>query len=139
VKTNPGARAAQKALAREMTQLVHGPERLAGAIKASEVLFGGSLDGLSAEDFQDVIAEAPARDLERARLEGAGFPLIEALVHSGLAPSKGQARKDIEGGGIYVNNVKEPDIARTLTPADILFGSYILLRKGKRTYAVLKL
>jgi len=67
------------------------------------------------------------------------MPLIANLVHAGLAPSNGQARKDIEGGGIYVNNVKCPDITRTLTTADLLFGKYILLRKGKRTYAVLSI
>lgn len=139
LQKNPGARLAQKTLAREMTRLVHGEARLAGAIKASEVLFGGSLDGLSAEDFQDVIAEAPSKEFERAKLDGAGAPIIDALVHSGLAPSKGQARKDVEGGGIYVNNVKVPDLTRTLTAADILFGDYVLLRKGKRTYAVLRL
>jgi tyrosyl-tRNA synthetase len=138
-QANPGAREAHKALAREVTRLVHGEERLAGAIKASEVLFGGSLEGLSAQDFQDVIAEAPAKEFERAKLAGAGASLIDLLVHAGLAPSKGQARKDIEGGGIYVNNVKAPDIARTVTSADILFGGYVLLRKGKRTYAVLRL
>lgn len=134
---NPGARGAQKALAREMTNLVHGPERLAGAIKASEVLFGGSLDGLAAEDFQDVIAEAPNKAIEPARLAGAGTGLADILVHSGLAPSKGQARKDIEGGGIYVNNVRAADIGRAVTAADVIFGRHILLRKGKRTYAVL--
>ena len=136
LKANPGARIAQKTLAREMTRLVHGEVRLAGAIKASEVLFGGALDGLTAEDFQDVIAEAPSKELERAKLEGAGSALIDLLVFTGLAPSKGQARKDIEGGGIYVNNVKVPEIARTVTAADIIFGNSVLLRKGKRTYAV---
>jgi tyrosyl-tRNA synthetase len=135
---NPGAREANRALAREVTRLVHGPERLAGAIKASEVLFGGSLDGLGAEDFQDVIAEAPSKDLEAAKLAGAGTSLIDLLVHAGLAPSKGQARKDIEGGGIYVNNVRAGEITRVVTTADVIFDRYVLLRKGKRTYAVLR-
>lgn len=135
---NPGLREAHKALAREVTRLVHGETRLAGAIKASEVLFGGTLDGLSPDDFLDVASEAPNKDLEKAKLAAPGLTLIDALVHAGLAPSRGQARKDIEGGGIYVNNVKAPDITRTLSEADVIFDSYILLRKGKRTYAVLK-
>lgn len=138
VTNSPGARVAQKTLAREMTRLVHGEERLAGAIKASDVLFGGTLDGLSAEDFKDVAAEAPNKDLEKSKLDGAGTSLIDLLVHSGLAPSKGQARKDVEGGGIYVNNVRAADVARAVTQADVVFGGYVLLRKGKRTYAVLK-
>ncbi len=135
---NPGAREAHRALAREVTRLVHGEARLAGAIKASEVLFGGALDGLSAEDFQDVIAEAPSKDIERIKLAAPGITLIDLLVHTALAPSKGQARKDIEGGGIYVNNVKVADITRAVTEADVIFGSNVLLRKGKRTYAVVK-
>jgi len=93
----------------------------------------------SEETFRDVVGEIPTKDLERAKLDGAGAALTDLLVHSGLAPSKGQARKDIEGGGIYVNNVKSPDITRALTSADLLFGKYVLLRKGKRTYAVLSL
>ena len=108
----PESRVAQRALAREMTLLVHGADRLAGALKASEVLFGGSLEGLTAEEFQDVAGEAPHKALERDRLNGAGFTLIDALVHAGLATSKGQARKDVEGGGIYVNNVRVNDAAR---------------------------
>ena len=65
--------------------------------------------------------------------------MTEALVLVQLAPSKGQARKDIEGGGVYVNNIKATDIARILGEADLLFGKFVLLRKGKRTYSVLSL
>jgi tyrosyl-tRNA synthetase len=139
VAANPGARAAQKALAREMTRLVHGEDRLAGALRASDALFGGPLDGLTTEDFQDIIAEIPRHALERTRLSGAGAPLGDLLVHAGLCPSKGQARKDIEGGGIYVNNQRAAEISRTLGEADVLHGRYVLLRKGKRSYAVLEL
>jgi tyrosyl-tRNA synthetase len=67
------------------------------------------------------------------------MPLIELLVHSGLVPSKGQARKDIEGGGIYLNNVRSGEVARSVTTNDLLFGKYLLLRKGKRTYSVVRL
>jgi tyrosyl-tRNA synthetase len=137
MQANPGARGAQKALAREMTLLVHGADRLAGALKASEVLFGGSLEGLNVEEFQDVVGEAPSHELGRDRLAGAGLTLIDALVHCGLATSKGQARKDIEGGGVYVNNVRCAEVGRALTAADLRFDRHILLRKGKRTYAVL--
>jgi tyrosyl-tRNA synthetase len=139
MSANPGARAAQKALAREMTQLVHGADRLAGALKASEVLFGGSLDGLSAEDFLDVVAEAPNKAVTRSQLAGTGTALIDLLVHSGLCPSRGQARKDIEGGGINVNNVRVAEAARLLHLGDVLFDRYILLRKGKRNYSVLRI
>ncbi|MBK8856640.1 MAG: tyrosine--tRNA ligase [Opitutaceae bacterium] len=136
---NPGAREAHKALATEVTRLVHGPAAYEAALKASAILFGAEIGDTSEETFQDVVGEIPTRDLEKAKLEGAGTALTDLLVQAGLAPSKGQARKDIEGGGIYVNNVKSPDITRSLTTSDLLYGKFILLRKGKRTYAVLKL
>ncbi len=134
---NPGAREAHKALAREVTRLVHGEEALTAALKASDILFGAEIGDTPEEVFRDVVGEVPTKELEKAKLAAPGIPLVELLIQSGLSPSKGQARKDIEGGGIYVNNVKSPDSARTLTTADLLFGKYLLLRKGKRTYAVL--
>jgi tyrosyl-tRNA synthetase len=135
---NPGAREAHRALAREVTTLVHGPAALAAAVKASEILFGAEIGDTSEATFQDVVGEVPTKDIERAKLDGTGTALTELLVHAGLAPSKGQARKDLEGGGIYVNNVRATDVAKHLTTADLLFGKHILLRKGKRTYAVLR-
>lgn len=137
LQADPGARAAQKALARELTRIVHGDDAVAAAEKASAILFGGSLDGVSEDVFGDVVGEVPTTDFEKAKLASPGVALPEVLVHAGLCPSKGQARKDIEGGGIYLNNERLTDGARTLTTSDLLFGKYVLLRKGKRTYAVL--
>lgn len=134
---NPGAREAHKALAREITTLVHGRQACDDAIRASEIMFGGSIDGIGEELFQDVAGEIPTKELERDKFEGAGTALLDLLVTAGLATSKGQARKDVEGGGIYVNNQRETGIQRNLTTADLLFGKYILLRKGKRTYALI--
>lgn len=134
---NPGARAAHKALACEITRLVHGADALAAALKASDILFGAEIGDTTEEIFRDIVGEVPTKDLERTKLEGFGVLLVELLIHSDLSPSKGQARKDIEGGGIYLNNVKSPDPARALTTNDLLFGKYLLLRKGKRSYAVL--
>jgi tyrosyl-tRNA synthetase len=134
---NPGAREGHRALAREVTTLVHGASASADAIRASEIMFGGGLDGISEALFQDVVGEIPTKDLERAKLEGPGTPLTELLVNAGLCPSKGQARKDLEGGGISLNNTRVAETTRAVTTADLLFGKYLLLRKGKRTYAVL--
>ncbi|HEX2855266.1 MAG TPA: tyrosine--tRNA ligase [Opitutaceae bacterium] len=135
---NPGAREAHKSLAREVTTLVHGQSACDDALRASEIMFGGGLDGIGEAVFQDVVGEIPTKELEKNRLEGSGLALTDALVHAGLVTSKGQAKKDIEGGGIYVNNVRAGEITRSLTTADLLFGKYLLLRKGKRTYAVLR-
>jgi tyrosyl-tRNA synthetase len=133
---NPGARAAQKRLARELTTLVHGPTACDEAVRASEILFGGSLEGVSEAAFAEVAGEAPARELGRDQLAGAGLGLLDLLVHAGLAASKGQARKDVEGGGIYVNNARETAVQRRITAADLLFGRHLLLRKGRRNYVV---
>jgi tyrosyl-tRNA synthetase len=133
----PEARDAHKALAKAMTDLVHGPNATAEAICASEILFGGGLEGISETTFNDIVGEVPSKEVEKTKLAGDGSPLVELLVHSGLCPSKGQARKDVEGGGVYINNVREASFQRAVTSNDLLFGKHLLLRKGKRNYVVL--
>ena len=133
---DPGTRTAHKALAQAVTDLVHGPAATQEAIRASDILFGGNLEGISETPFRDIIGEAPTKELARAQFEGAGQSLVELLVLSGLCPSKGQARKDVEGGGAYLNNVREAGTQRAITTADLVFGKYLLLRKGKKNYVV---
>jgi tyrosyl-tRNA synthetase len=133
---NPGARVAHKALAKAATDLIHSPSATTEAIRASEILFGGNLDGIAESTFNEIVGEVPTKEIERAKLEGAGIPLVELLVHAGLSQSKGQARKDTEGGGVNINNVREANAARTVTPSDLLFGKHVLLRKGKKNYVV---
>jgi tyrosyl-tRNA synthetase len=133
---NPGARVAHKALAKATTDLIHGPAATAEAIRASEILFGGELTGISENTFNDIVGEVPTKEIEKSKLDGAGIPLVELLVHAGLCPSKGQARKDVEGGGVNINNVREQNVQRTVTAADLLFGKHVLLRKGKKNYVV---
>ncbi len=134
---NPGAREAHKALAKATTTLVHGESVTLEAIRASEILFGGGLDGVSEGTFNEIVGEVPTKDILKEKVGGAGLPLVEALVQSGLCPSKGQARKDIEGGGVYVNNIRETKIQRAIVTNDLLFGKHLLLRKGKKNYVVL--
>jgi tyrosyl-tRNA synthetase len=133
---NPGARAAHKALAKAATDLIHGPDATVEAIRASEILFGGDLAGVSETTFNEIVGEVPTKEIEKAKLDGAGTPLVEMLVHSGLCPSKGQARKDIEGGGVNINNVRETNFQRAVVSGDLLFGKHLLLRKGKKNYVV---
>lgn len=132
---NPGARAAHRALAAAVTTLVHGAEATVEARKASEILFGGDLAGVSEATFREIVGEVPTHRVPGDGL-GAGLGLVELLVQSGLCPSKGQARKDVEGGGIYINNVRESSVQRTVTAGDLLFARHLLLRKGKRNYVV---
>jgi tyrosyl-tRNA synthetase len=133
----PEARSAHKTLAESVTVLVHGESATAEAMRASEILFGGDLAGISESTFEDIVGEVPSQELDRARLQGDGALLVELLCHAGLSSSKGQARKDIEGGGIYVNNIREAAPQRHVTSDDLLFGKHLLLRKGKRNYVVL--
>jgi tyrosyl-tRNA synthetase len=135
-QANPGAREAHKALARSVATLVHGESATQEAIRASEILFGGNLDGVSETTFNEIVGEVPTREIEKPRLDGAGLPLVELLVHAGLCPSKGQARKDVEGGGVYVNNVRETGFQKAVTASSLLFGKHVLLRKGKKNYVV---
>ena len=139
---NPGTREAHQQLAMEVTTLVHGPKACASAFRASQILFGGFIDPDTTEEtFLDVADEIPTIEIPRERLSTApGFPLAEALLLAALETSKGNARKAIEAGGAYVNNVRsEPSQpTRALTEADLLFTKYILLRKGKKSYAVLR-
>ncbi|HEY5915349.1 MAG TPA: tyrosine--tRNA ligase [Verrucomicrobiae bacterium] len=134
---NPAVRAAHKALARAVTDLVHGAPATAEAIRASEILFGGDLAGVSEATFNEIVGEVPTKLLARTELDGGGKALVELLVYSGLCSSKGQARKDLEGGGVYLNNVREVNVQRAIFARDLLFGKHLLLRKGKRNYVVL--
>jgi tyrosyl-tRNA synthetase len=133
---NPGAREAHKALAKAATDLIHGPKATTEATRASEILFGGELKGIAESTFNEIVGEVPTKEIEKSKLGGAGLPLVELLVHTGLCPSKGQARKDIEGGGVNINNVRESNFQRAVTTHNFLFGKHLLLRKGKKNYVV---
>ncbi len=134
---NPGPRIAHKALAKFATDLIHGAQATTEAVRASEILFGGELKDVAESTFNEIVGEVPTKEMARATLDGAGLPLVELLVHAGLCPSKGQARKDIEGGGVNINNVREASAARAVAASDLLFGKHILLRKGKKNYVVI--
>lgn len=135
--SDPGARAAQKALAAEVTALVHGNAALDSALRASRILFGAEIGDTDLATFCDVVGEIPTFDIAADALIGA--PLSELLVRTALCPSKGQARKDIDGGGIYLNNIRINESDRAVGVGDLLFDRYVLLRKGKKSYAALRL
>jgi tyrosyl-tRNA synthetase len=133
----PELRLAQYELAMQVTELIHGKQAAHNAYLASTILFvGGPIEKISEESFNYILGEVPTKEIEKAKLDGPGVPLVELLVHAGLCPSKGQARKDIEGGGVNINNVREAGATRTVTAADLLFGKHLLLRKGKKNYVV---
>jgi tyrosyl-tRNA synthetase len=134
----PERRDAHKKLAFELTKLVHGEAATHDAVRASEILFGGSLEGITGKQFDEVIAEVPNSTLSRSVLGQPTGALIELLIATRLSPSKGQARKDIEAGGVYLNNVRAADAKAIVAGEQLLFDKYVLLRKGKRNYALVR-
>jgi tyrosyl-tRNA synthetase len=135
---DPGSRPAQRLLARDITTRVHGEATVERVTRASGILFGGSdLRDADAGVFQVLAGEVPTADLPRGALDG-GLPLVDALVAAGLARSKSEARRGIEGKGFAVNGEKVGDVDRRLTDADLLDGGHVLLQKGKKNYALLK-
>lgn len=137
LQKEPEKKAAQTALARELTILVHGEEALSRAEAATRALFGAELKELDLETLKDVFADAPRTELPRAKIE-AGLPLVELLAESGLFQSKGAARKEIPAGGVYVNNDRITDPSMLLQSKDLIGGAALVLRKGKKNYHLVK-
>jgi tyrosyl-tRNA synthetase len=132
VRTAPEKREAQRVLAREATTLIHGAEEARCAEEAARALFERKADGALVAP-----PDAPSTALAAAELDAAGMGVVDLLVRAGLCASKGAARRDIEGGGIYLNDERVGDAARLITRADLRDG-ILLLRKGKRTYHVVR-
>jgi len=135
----PEQQAAQKLLAMDLTSLVHGEKGAADAKRASEALFGKEIAELDEASLLDVMSEAPSTEMPASTFEGSGKSLVELLVETTLSGSKGAARKDLQGGGIYVNNHRESDAARAVGPSDALHGKYVVLRKGKKNFHLVKI
>ena len=137
-RENPGARELQKVLAREVTLMCHGQEALDKAIEASQMLFGGDGDALRRLDertFLAVFSDVPSFTISKTDLP---LNVMDFLaVNTSILPSKGEARKMIQGGGISINKDKVTDIAREITEADIVNGHYILAQKGKKNYFII--
>jgi tyrosyl-tRNA synthetase len=133
---DPGRRAAQRLLAAEVTRRVHGPDELARAERASALLFGGSVQGLGAAEILDVLADVPGSEAPAAIRLGT-VTLSELLVQAGLASSRGDARRLISGGGVYVNDL--PLVTdQPITLEHAIEGRIIVLRKGKRDYHLVR-
>ncbi|MEZ4423641.1 MAG: tyrosine--tRNA ligase [Gemmatimonadota bacterium] len=135
---DPAGRAAQRALAEDVTRRVHGEDGLARARKATDVLFGGTLEGLGAAEIADIFADVPAADVPRAHLSGEGRPILDLLAETGVTPSKGEARRAVEGGGIYVNGVRVDGIERSVTLDDAIEGRFLVLRRGKKNHHLVR-
>ncbi len=139
VRTEPEKRNAQRELARHVTEMVHGGTALSRAMRASEVLFGKEISGLSVKEILDIFADVPSTELERTKLDGDGFAIGDALVVSGLAPSKGEAKRLVQGGGVCINNRRVSDARQSISASDLIDGQVLVLRKGAKHYHLIRI
>ena len=135
---SPQLRQSQSRLAEELTRLVHGEEGLATAQRATEVFFGAEIRDLSDDQLNGIFPDVPSRDFSRSVLGGDGLNIVNALVAAGLAKSKGEARRLVEQGGVYVNNRRVERIDTQLTGQALASESTTVLRTGKKKYALLR-
>jgi tyrosyl-tRNA synthetase len=133
----PHERAAHRALAEEMTARVHGAAGLDRAKRASEVLFGGSLEGLGADDIADIFSDVPSHEVARTELE-TGLGVVDLLAQTELVSSRGDARRSIEGGGVYLNNGRVENVETTVDASHAVEGRFLVLRKGKKRYHLVR-
>jgi tyrosyl-tRNA synthetase len=138
VEHQPEQREAQRCLAREMTRNVHDETALQKAEQASQVLFGGEMAGLSAAEVADIFADVPSGQVSDLRLQGEGLPVLDLLQECRIVPSKGEGRRAIEAGGIYINNRRVTDAALRVTTADAVEQQFIVLRRGRKNYCLVR-
>ena len=134
----PEKRDSQHRLAEELTRMVHGDEGLNVARRATEILFGAEINDLNDQQLAAIFADVPSSEMSRGQLSGEGLPLIDAFVAAGLSKSKGEARRTIQQGGAYVNNRRQSSIDTTLSLDDLASESTMVLRSGKKNYALLR-
>ena len=139
----PHLRTLQKALAKDITTRVHSENEYLAAVEASEILFGKgtaeALNKLSEDDLLSVFEGVPQVEIEKSQLD-AGINMIEFLSDtSQIFPSRGEAKKMLQGGGVAINKTKVDDLNRNLSSSDLLKGKYILIQKGKKNYYLVRI
>jgi tyrosyl-tRNA synthetase len=134
----PEKREAQRMLAREVTRLVHGQDQLERAERTSSVLFGEDIATLPVQDLLDVFGDAPSTELAAAEVAGDGIVVVDLVVRAGLVSSKGEARRLVQSGGIYVNNRRVVDVQSRVGASNAIGGELFVLRRGQRQQHVVR-
>ncbi|EEL85403.1 tyrosine--tRNA ligase [Bacillus cereus] len=134
VETEPHKREAQKVLAEEMTKFVHGEEAFLQAVKITAALFSGDIKSLTADEIEQGFKEMPTFESSKEKKN-----IVEWLVDLGIEPSRRQAREDINNGAISMNGEKVTDVATDVTVENSFDGRFIIIRKGKKNYSLVKL
>ncbi|MBG9448351.1 tyrosine--tRNA ligase [Cytobacillus firmus] len=134
VQEEPHLRKAQKALAEEMTRLIHGNEALEQAIKITAALFSGDIKNLSASEIKQGFKDVPSYE----HSEGEELGIVDLLVAAKISPSKRQAREDVTNGAVSVNGERVTELDYTLTDKDKIEGQFTVIRRGKKKYFLIK-
>jgi tyrosyl-tRNA synthetase len=135
---DPGRRESQRRLAEVLTRLVHGQAGLEAAQRATKIFFGAEIDQLDDSQLGEIFASVPSHELPRDRLTGASLTIIDALTAAGLCRTRGEARRIVAQRGAYVNNRPVEDIEIQLGETDLASPSVMVLRCGKKRYALLR-
>ncbi|MBX9973359.1 tyrosine--tRNA ligase [Cytobacillus firmus] len=134
VQEEPHLRKAQKALAEEMTRLIHGDEALEQAIKITAALFSGEIKNLSASEIKQGFKDVPSYE----HSEGGELGIVDLLVAAKISPSKRQAREDVTNGAVSVNGERITELDYTLSDKDKIEGQFTVIRRGKKKYFLIK-
>jgi len=138
-KVAPERREAQHVLAREVTEVVHGREQVSRASHASTVLFGEDIATLDAEDVLAVFEDVPSTELPGEAFDGDGLGMVDLVARVQLAPSKSEARRLVQSGGVYVNNRRMSDPQGRVTRDQAIGGRLFIVRKGQKQNHVVRL
>ena len=133
----PEKRIAQQKLAEEVTRLVHGEDALQKARRASQAIFGGDLGGLDDVTLEHIFRDVPSTELSHTTLSD-GLPLLDVLVQCKVFASKGEARRMVQSGGLYLNNERVDALEMKLTAQALVSERICVIRKGKKNYHLLK-
>jgi tyrosyl-tRNA synthetase len=139
VASSPEKREAQRTLAREVTRMVHGETALSRAERASRILFGEEIKDVTAQEIEEIFGDVPSTEVGEGELTGEGILVTELLVKCGLASSRSDGRRLIQGGGIYLNNVRVTDIEQRVNIEQAIEGKFLVLRKGRKDYHLVRI
>jgi tyrosyl-tRNA synthetase len=139
LRERPEQREAQRRLAREVTRMVHDDTALGKAEQASEVLFGGEISGLSAAEVADIFSDVPSGQMAGEKLRGEGLAVADLLTECQIVSSKGEARRVVEAGGIYLNNHRVANAAVRVTFENVIDRQFLVVRRGRRNYHLVRI
>jgi tyrosyl-tRNA synthetase len=136
---SPEKREAQRVLAREVSTVVHGADQVARVERASSVLFSEDIASLPIEDLLAVFSDVPSTEMPLTELGGEGIGIVELIARVRLAPSKSEARRLVQSGGVYLNNRRAVDLQAKISAGDAIGGQLLLLRKGAKEQHLIRL